>query len=932
MSNKFTNDFYEFRRKVAQGREKNAIAHTGLINVDELNERNLRNQFEKNTLIHAGTNQNKDYKYYNKIELPNGDTRYFYTKAEWDAYQEGKNRDAYNAANAAKKTSGGASAQADIEAEARNKYEAEKNQKTDLESVETKKERERQWNYIQNFNREYDSKFSEIARTSGAEAAAKEIVKEPHTRNLLDTISKGFESGKLTYKDGKFETSDEDLQKQIESDSDSLEKLLKGIDKNAGTGKDVKKAVEKIIVSKIEELNDKNKYSSKVDSKKVAESDQKIIDMVRNKADAKSVAEEYVNSEKATKFLQGLIKEAQEGNYDFSRKDIDDVIDADTMSKATSQGLRNLRDDVEDHIEDLLDSIIEGQDEEYSDKFKDDFRRAYTKAILDRFEEMFEVAKKTDSKLGRVGKLSNGREVEKTAKTINHSSEESDSLTTNGVMSEYRAFKERANKGAAKNKLVHSTFISPEELNARYEEEQRSKCILVHSANYKYYNKIDLGNGNTRYFYTKAEWDAYQDGLGQAKYREHQNTVNQMKKETAERAAQAQKIADQKQEASNRANMGGYEEYQKNKAEKEKAAENEKKKEYASQKSGMTGYNKYQENLKADQEANARQKEIDIKKEVSAQKSGMTDYNKYQENLKADQEADRREKQKVEASQRSGMEGYNDYKKYKSAKDEADRRNDAEGLEKFQAKKKAEEDLKKQRAETVAKNKAADEAKKASEDEQHREEKNARLTAEKEAKEAKDAKIADLTDQLNKTRSGNAKEATSSREAAEAAGRKTEYDRLNDARDAEHESDKETRKMREKYAAAGEKATNILDNTLKPYNNKLKDLNDKYDNLKDKSSPEAKAIKSQISSIETERDNKFDKVYNELMDEMDAEYNKLLKSGNKTEAAELNSMRNAVKSAYEVSPEEIKEMFPLYYNVTHTTASTAGDGKKGHKF
>ena len=35
---------------------------------------------------------------------------------------------------------------------------------------------------------------------------------------------------------------------------------------------------------------------------------------------------------------------------------------------------------------------------------------------------------------------------------------------------------------------------------------------LEHKQNYKYYNKIDLGNGNTRYFYTKAEWDAYQDG------------------------------------------------------------------------------------------------------------------------------------------------------------------------------------------------------------------------------------------------------------------------------------------------------------------------------------------------------------------------------------------------------------------------------------
>ena len=803
--NKFTNDFYEFRRKVAQGREKNAIAHTGLINVDELNERNLRNQFEKNTLIHAGTN-NKDHKYFMKEEI-GGKPRYFYSKEEWDAWN--------NAKDTAKKTGNIAgkfinSVADDIKKErTKNTTEATNARENAIRNgVKAEQERQRDAenrrdaldNYNNNAKAESINKIIEVSKNGGSEAAAQAFTDTSDYKLYMEMISKMVDQG-------------------YDPRKDSPEVM----------GKDYAQAIK----------------------------------------DAEDNMQEYFDA------VPGLSQSAKK----YALGDLEDMIN---KKKGIGSGVMQSLD---------------------SDKL---------------------MAKNIDNSV---------------AEKIKHSSDD------DGVMSEYRAFKNRANRGAMQNRLVHSSIISVNDLNARYEEELRKQYIAIHPESEddlehasrddaEYYNKIEdyYGKGRHRYFYTKAEWDAYQDGLGQAKYREHQNTVNQMKKESAERAAQAQKIADQKQEASNRANMGGYEEYQKNKAEKEKAAENEKKKDYASQKSGMTGYNKYQENLKANQEADARQKDIDTKKEVSAQKSGMTDYNKYQENLKADQEADRREKQKVEASQRSGMEGYNDYQKYKSAKDEADRRNDAEGLEKFQAKKKAEEDLKKQRAETVAKNKAADEAKKASEDEQHREEKNARLTAEKEAKEAKDAKIAELTDQLNKIRSGNAKEATSSREAAEAAGRKTEYDRLNDARDAEHESDKETRKMREKYAAAGEKATNILDNTLKPYNNKLKDLNDKYDNLKDKSSPEAKTIKSQISSIETERDNKFDKVYNELMDEMDAEYNKLLKSGNKTEAAELNSMRNAVKSAYEASPEEIKEMFPLYYNVTHTTASTAGDGKKGHKF
>lgn len=53
----------------------------------------------------------------------------------------------------------------------------------------------------------------------------------------------------------------------------------------------------------------------------------------------------------------------------------------------------------------------------------------------------------------------------------------------------------------------------------------KDKKSLEHSADYKYYNKINLPNGTTRYFYTKAEWDAYQDGLGRTKYEQQKKTI-----------------------------------------------------------------------------------------------------------------------------------------------------------------------------------------------------------------------------------------------------------------------------------------------------------------------------------------------------------------------------------------------------------------------
>lgn len=47
---------------------------------------------------------------------------------------------------------------------------------------------------------------------------------------------------------------------------------------------------------------------------------------------------------------------------------------------------------------------------------------------------------------------------------------------------------------------------------------------LKHAAQYGYYNKIDkyYPDGTARYFYTKAEWDAYQDGINQENYKNEQ--------------------------------------------------------------------------------------------------------------------------------------------------------------------------------------------------------------------------------------------------------------------------------------------------------------------------------------------------------------------------------------------------------------------------
>ena len=120
------------------------------------------------------------------------------------------------------------------------------------------------------------------------------------------------------------------------------------------------------------------------------------------------------------------------------------------------------------------------------------------------------------------------------------------------LMDEYSVFMERVNKGKEMNRLSHSSFISPAMLNRRYEEELDSKAILIHSGNFKYYNKIDLGNGKTRYFYTKAEWDAYNREKSSGNAADSEGAkYDAWKKEQAQKKAQAENIRKNTEAAGN---------------------------------------------------------------------------------------------------------------------------------------------------------------------------------------------------------------------------------------------------------------------------------------------------------------------------------------------------------------------------------------------
>lgn len=225
-----------------------------------------------------------------------------------------------------------------------------------------------------------------------------------------------------------------------------------------------------------------------------------------------------------------IIKAAKEGGYEAAKKAIFDDERMEEMFTQFEGGFENHGWELND------DDSVTGMDNDDEKYFKEmetwlrsfknstgidiyknpDFQKSVMDEIRKRYNLMKNQAKeREDIKNGNkkyaapagVGKKSTDKEVK-------HSALMTNSAMGDEIVDEYKAFQEKVKKGKEKNRLAHTATISPAMLNARYEEELSKKGILIHQANYKYYNKIDLGNGNTRYFYTKAEWDAYQREKG----------------------------------------------------------------------------------------------------------------------------------------------------------------------------------------------------------------------------------------------------------------------------------------------------------------------------------------------------------------------------------------------------------------------------------
>ena len=773
-----TNDYYEFRRKVAEGKKNNKLAHAAIVDIDEINRQHWERINTDGTLIHVGGRYVPNYedydeylehagkngpasgtnKYYAKIDkfYPDGKTRYFYSKEEWDAYSKNK----------------GYSQNAD-------KNKANRNNP----AVEEKEAKSRQENYNKNAEADKYSKYSKIISESTPEAAAKEYMKSDDYTNFMDKLEKNFKTGKITSYDriGHNEPSISGnngyykLGNELDDIKDEIDEFIESI----GNEK-FKNIVRKDLYSKIRELGrkyekeynklleysqsqfherdrwDKQRLNNITDPddpwlvKQVNNMNydaiQKQMNLRIDKQNKNGVKVEVMthssydddddyleHADRNVKYYQKIELPSGDTRYFYTKEEWDGYQNAKKNAKHAEDERRKqgsvstefkmkksgeaLGKAAKNAFGRLANANEYKKNEEYS-KYAEEDRQTdmaderERKAVLKKFKkEMLPIpddmgveAKKLVDKYietgdpddlsalekalspelrgnlqGRLLSLQKesfmGNKIRKdgSLRKMSHSFED-DNINT-GVMSEYRAFKARANRGAEMNRLSHSSFISPSELNERYEEEIASHCFLAHAGGYgpasgtnAYVAKIDnfYGKGKPRYFYTQEEYDAYQRnakgstqaGADRASKETatgvRQNQINNAQK----RVAENQRLESQRKNAEAAQNAGA------DRSEKETGMDITRQKQVADAKKRM-----------ADRESLAKTKEQSANQsgrsqEADAQGKGYEEYQKQQKEKLAKERAEiaRKNDSGRDAAMKAGQKSEQDRQKLEEAK------------------------------------------------------------------------------------------------------------------------------------------------------------------------------------------------------------------------------------------------------------------------
>ena len=508
-----TNDFLEYRKKVAAGvRMQKENNKSNLFNVTAANEQYRQDLMDQNIIIHAGiTNQ-----YIAKLDdfYGKGKPRYFYDQAEWDAYrrnmqgakQSGADRGAKEGADAKNKNLANKAQEAFTKttADYKNKELANKAQEAFTKSSADYK------------NKELADKAQEAFTKSTADYKNKDLAnKAQEAFNNSPAANTEFRTTTDAYKN-------KDL---LESNQKSKENAIKKSDP------EYQKELEKASNIKA----DKERWG--------AYTTKEISSLVNNDKRFNNIktADDAVNYpggvEKLYKDIEAALEEKYPGkkkNYEASKNagadrgakesKVANEQKADKINKknwehnAKQNGINKIEEDGTVWV----NHENAGKDRAMKERINNitDPDDPYLDKLAKGFDSYGWDAKKKQIELKMNRQDKNGVKYEKKTygnKTAKHDGLE-DGITTSEELTpeqEYLNFRAKVEAGLKHFGMTRGLMTVPVNQGLK-NGESLAHAGYKPAGTHEYVAKIDLGNGKTRYFYTKEEWDAYNKNAGYA--------------------------------------------------------------------------------------------------------------------------------------------------------------------------------------------------------------------------------------------------------------------------------------------------------------------------------------------------------------------------------------------------------------------------------
>ena len=512
-----TNDFLEYRKKVAAGmrmqRENNK---SNLFNVTAANEQYHQDLMDQNIIIHAGiTNQ-----YIAKLDdfYGKGKPRYFYDQTEWDNYRKNMQgaRQA-GADRAAKEAFNNKSDNYKNNANAAQNSGADRavKQKEEASNIETK-------SYS-------DKKFENDLKNKSLAEAADNSYQKAYRNSLLNRAQSGREAA--------INNSQKNVnrEKNLEANQSSKEASMNGSSTKSYNDAKNKELADKAIKRSDPEYRKEIEKAKSIKEDKdrwgaYSESDLKEISKDKRFSNIKT-EDDAVNYPGGVEKLYNDIEAALEEKFPEKKKNYETAKNAGA-DRAAKEKENAEKEKENSELYKIKKDVVKDAKKpgttvkDLADKYE--LPEAYVNYIVydetgkNIPEDKYDLDTHREMNALR-NKRSKEGAIERSKKSAKHSSLE-DGITTSDDITpdqEYLNFRARVEAGIKHFGMTRGLMSIP------VNQALKNGESLAHAGanNYKYYQKIDLGNGKSRYFYTKDEWDAYNRGGGAG----YQNFLNKQK-------------------------------------------------------------------------------------------------------------------------------------------------------------------------------------------------------------------------------------------------------------------------------------------------------------------------------------------------------------------------------------------------------------------